>query len=169
MAGVGLDAHIVVSVDLELKKRLGKLAYWLGGLGQLGRQFPTFQVSVNGDTLASSFTLASRVRNYGGDLEIAKTVSLLDDHFEVVTFESPDSFRYLMYLTGVLANFLHKLEGVTVHRVERVDFGAPAGTDVLVQVDGESAGKLPASVEIVPEALDLLMPPTIADRYATRA
>jgi len=30
---------------------------------------------------------------------------------------------------------------------------------VYVQVDGEYAGRLPASVEIVPDALTLLIPP----------
>jgi len=46
MAGIGLDAHIVVNVDLELKKKLGKLAYWIGGFAQLGQKFPEFQVTI---------------------------------------------------------------------------------------------------------------------------
>lgn len=161
MAGVGLDAHIVATIDPELKKRLGKLAYWLGGFGQLGRRFPEFEVRVNGEVLRSSFALASRVRNYGGDLEIAKKVTLLEDYFELVCFEGEDSFRYLKYLTGVLASVHDKMEGVSIQQVREACFDAPEGQQILVQVDGEPAGQLPARVELVPEALTLLMPPRI--------
>ena len=31
MAGAGLDAHIVYSLNVALKGRLGKVAYWLAG------------------------------------------------------------------------------------------------------------------------------------------
>ena len=37
MAGVGLDAHIVYRMSAELKKKWGKLAYWIGGFSQLVR------------------------------------------------------------------------------------------------------------------------------------
>jgi diacylglycerol kinase family enzyme len=169
MAGVGLDAHIVATLDLELKRKFGKLAYWLSGLGQLGRQFPEFEVAAAGDILRSSFTLASRVRNYGGDLEIAKTACLLDDYFEVVSFEGEDSFRYLMYFTGVIANLLPEIKGVSIRKVHELEFSAPGGREVPVQVDGEFAGRLPATVEIVPRALTLLMPPSFRERFAGRS
>jgi len=161
MAGVGVDAQIVATIDPELKKRLGKLAYWLGGFDQLGRRFPEFRVRVNGDDRRSSFALASRVRNYGGDLEIAKRVSLLEDYFELVCFEGEDSFRYLKYLTGVLARVHDKMEGVSIQQVREVRFEPLEVQPILVQVDGELAGKLPARIELVPEALTLLVPPQL--------
>jgi diacylglycerol kinase family enzyme len=40
-----------------------------------------------------------------------------------------------------------------------MSFSGPPGTPVYVQVDGEYAGRLPASVEIVPDAVTLLIPP----------
>ncbi len=169
MAGVGLDAHIVAAVDPDLKKHLGKLAYWIGGFGQLGQKFPEFEVMVNGQTVRSSFTLASRVRNYGGDLEIAKSACLLDDYFEVVAFEGEDSFQYLKYLTGVLANLLDRMKGVTIHRATEIELEPLGEQPVYVQVDGEFAGPLPAKLEIVPDALTLLIPPDFRARSARRA
>ena len=71
-----------------LKARVGKLAYWVAGWSLLGRRLPQFQV--DGATAGSapcSFALLSKVRNYGGDFEIARHVTLFDDHFEVVLFE----------------------------------------------------------------------------------
>ncbi len=166
MAGVGLDAHIVVNVDLELKKKLGRLAYWIGGFGQLGQQFPQFEVTFEGTTIRSSFTLAARVRNYGGDLAIARNACLLDDYFEMVAFEGADSFRYLKYLTGVLANLLDTMDGVSIRKVREAVFRAAAGEEIFVQVDGELAGRLPARVEIVPDAVTLLMPASFREKFA---
>jgi len=166
MAGVGLDAQIVVTVDPQLKKKLGKLAYWLGGLGQLGRHFPEFLVSAAGESWPSSFTLVSRVRNYGGDIEIARNACLLDDYFEMVAFQGKESFRYLKYFTGVLANLLDRMEGVVIRKVRRLEFTTLGPDDIFVQVDGEPAGHLPATVEIVPDALTLLMPAAFRRRFA---
>ncbi len=165
MAGVGLDARVVVSVDPELKKKLGKLAYWIGGFSQLGRQLPQFEVTFAGMTLRSSYTLAARVRNYGGDLAIARNACLLDDYFEVVAFEGEDSFLYLKYFTGVLANLLDGMDGVSIRKARELDFRVPSGEEVFVQVDGELAGRLPARVEIVPDALTLLMPAAFREKF----
>jgi len=165
MAGVGVDAHVVAHVDPELKKRLGKLAYWIGGFTSLGRKFPEFEVAVDGRTFRSCFTLAARVRNYGGDLEIAKTACLLDDYFEVVVFEGEYSFRYMKYFTGVLANLLDRMEGVHICKAKRVEFRLLPGEEVFVQVDGEFAGRLPATVELVPSALTLLVPQAFREKF----
>ncbi len=159
MCGAGLDAHIVYRISVSLKNALGKLSYWVGGFSQLGRRFPEFQVEVEGRQYRGSFALVSRVRNYGGDLEIARTVSLLDDHFELVLFSGNNSFRYLRYLVGVVRGNLENTPGVTVLQTTSVLLTAPDDNRVYTQLDGESAGRLPASLEIVPDSLTLLMPP----------
>ena len=102
--------------------------------------------------------LVSRVRNYGGDLEIARAAHLLRPDFEVVIFEGSNSFRFAKYLLGVVFGGLSKMKGVTVVKTPRVRFEASGSNSVYVQVDGEYAGRLPATVEIVPEAITLLLP-----------
>ncbi len=158
MAGVGLDAHIVYNLSLPLKAKLGKLAYWLAGFSVLGRKLAEFEVQVNGYTVRCSFALISRVRNYGGDLEIARGVHLLDDTFEVVLFEGRSTLRYVRYLAGVATNRLSGMQGVSILRSSRVLISESADARVYVQVDGEYYGHLPASVELVPDALTLLAP-----------
>src|SRR5262249_55006307 len=82
MAGIGLDAHIVRHVDPGLKSRAGKLAYWLAGWSILGSPLTQFNVKIGGQQHQCSFALLSRVRNYGGDFEIARSVNLFDHDFE---------------------------------------------------------------------------------------
>jgi diacylglycerol kinase (ATP) len=169
MAGAGLDAEIVYRLNLKLKDALGKVAYWLGGFANVGRRLPEFTVEAEGREFRVSFALASRVRNYGGDLEIAPTVSLLDDQFELVLFEGANSFAYLRYMLGVVIRKHQTMRGVTILRTRKASFTTPEDSRIHLQVDGEYAGLLPATVEIVPSALTLLVPPTFRDRRPVSA
>lgn len=159
MAGAGFDARIVYQVHGGIKNALGKVAYWIAGFAQVGRRLPEFNVDVDGRCYRCSFALASRVRNYGGDLEIARSVSLLDQCFELVLFEGDSTFPYVRYFAGVLLNRLSGVPGVTILHVKSARFSSPAEERVHVQVDGEGAGKLPVTVSVVPRALTLLVPP----------
>jgi diacylglycerol kinase (ATP) len=165
MAGVGLDAHLVYNLDPAMKARFGKLSYWIGGFGYVNRRLEEFEVEVNGQRLRSSFALASRVRNYGGDLEIACNACLLEDSFELVLFEGENASTYLKYFAGVLTRQLGRMKGVTLVRTQQVQFSVDPNSSVYVQVDGEYAGRLPATVEIVPDALTLLVPSTFSARF----
>jgi diacylglycerol kinase (ATP) len=158
MAGVGLDAHIVYKMSADTKKKWGKLAYWAGGFGQLSRTLEEFDVEVDGVGHRASFALVTKVRNYGGDLQIARRVSILDDQFEIVLFAGSSSAVYLKYFTGVAVNQLDGMSGVTILRARKACFRAEAGDRVYVQIDGEHAGHLPGEVELTPDALSLLMP-----------
>ena len=164
MAGAGLDAYIVYSLDSSLKRKLGQ-----GSL--LARRFQTvwphargvLRCRVNGREYQCSFALISKVRNYGGDLEIAQAVSLLDDEFEVVLFHGRESWRYVGYLAAVAARRLRPDEGY--HRTAgaaKWKCRMPPDDRVFVQVDGEFAGHLPARVEIVPDSLQPAGPSAIS-------
>ncbi|MGP0074563.1 MAG: diacylglycerol/lipid kinase family protein [Bryobacteraceae bacterium] len=159
MAGVGLDADIVYHLKPRVKEALGKVAYWIGGFSKLGRRIPEFTVHAAGRQYRASFALASRVRNYGGDLEIAPTISLLDDQFELVLFEGESSASFLKYMLAVVAHQQQTMRGITILRTRQATFSAPEDSKIHVQVDGEYAGLAPAHVEIVPNALTLLVPP----------
>ena len=155
MGGAGLDATIVTKVNADLKARAGKLAYWTAGLSQISNRIGQFEAKVNGDVYRCGFALASRVRNYGGDLEIARGASLLRDEFEIVLFEGSNPLRYAWYMLGVGTKRVQSMSGVHTLRANRIEFSG----DAHVQIDGEYAGRVPAYIEIVPDALTLLVPP----------
>jgi diacylglycerol kinase (ATP) len=164
MAGAGLDAAIVYRLNLDLKAAAGKLAYYLAGFGHVFRSLPEFEVTVDGRAFEASFALISRVRNYGGDLEIARRASLLRHDFEIVLFRGTLSMRYLPYLAGVVLRVAHRMKGCTMLRGRSVSCQDPSGRRVFVQIDGELAGSLPIKTEIVPDALTLLVP----EKFLTR-
>ncbi|HEY7304688.1 MAG TPA: diacylglycerol kinase family protein [Bryobacteraceae bacterium] len=158
MAGAGLDAEIVYRLNLDLKAVMGKLAYYVGGFGQVFRPLKEFEVTVDGHSHTASFALISRVRNYGGDLEIARGASLLRNEFEVVLFRGTIGMRYLPYLFGVVLRRMNQMKGCRVVRGSSVACASVPATDIYYQVDGELGGPLPVSAEIVPDALTLLVP-----------
>jgi diacylglycerol kinase family enzyme len=159
MAGAGLDADIVYHLNPRLKEATGKVAYWIAGFSKVGHRIPEFTVQANGREYRAGFALVSRVRNYGGDLEIAPTISLLDDEFEMVLFEGESSFGFLKYMLAVVVHQQQSMRGITILRTRHALFSGPEESNIHLQVDGEYAGVTPARVEIVPNALTLLVPP----------
>jgi diacylglycerol kinase (ATP) len=164
MAGAGVDGDMVHRLNPGLKNRFGKLAYWWSGVEQTVSRFPEFEVRAEESLFRCSLALASRVRKYGGNFEIARRVSLADDHFELVMFEGASVFRYLKYVTGLFSGKLDGMRGITVSNARFVELVPPPAACVHVQVDGEYAGELPARVEIVERALTLLVPQSYAKR-----
>jgi diacylglycerol kinase family enzyme len=166
MAGAGFDADVVRRVQPGVKRRLGKAAYWIAGMSRIGARLPQMSVRLNGREIETGFALASRVRNYGGDLEIAREVSLLDRDFEFAAFKGRSTWPYAFYMSGVVFGALSKLPGVTVTRTDALELAPSNGRPVYVQLDGELAGTLPARITAVPEAVTLLTPPELPRRYA---
>src|SRR4029079_2110702 len=155
MAGVGFDATIVYNIDVALKQRIGRVAYWIAGFSQFGRALPEFDVRANGHASRCSFALASRVRNYGGDLAIARGASLLKETFELVLFEGAHTLPYLKYFFGVLTGRLARMSGVSIVSCDTLHLECPQDSGIYIQIDGEFAGRLPATLSIVPRALTL--------------
>jgi YegS/Rv2252/BmrU family lipid kinase len=156
MAGAGLDAKVVSEVWPALKERTGKLAYWAAGLAQIGRRLEPMEVRMNGQTYRCGFLLASRVRNYGGDLEIASGASLYRNDFEFVMFEGTNPLRYAWYMMfGVGLRRVQRMKGVRTIPAACAEIL----TGTHLQVDGEYAGRQTARLEIAVDALTMLMPP----------
>ena len=158
MLGAGLDARVVDAVKPGIKRKLGKVAYWIAGLMQTGKTLEECYVHTSSGKVKAGFVLVSRIRNYGGDLEIASSVSLLDDDFEVVLFEGSNSFRYLPYFAGVITGQHRRIPGVHILRTTEVRLEPANGQRILIQADGELSGVAPASIKIIPAAINLLLP-----------
>lgn len=159
MAGAGFDARMVHAVSQGMKRRLGKLAYWVAGFSQIGRNLEQMLVTVNGSTYQVSFCLASRVRNYGGDINIAPSIHITDEDIEVILFEGRLTATYLAHLFSIVSGRLGAADRITVLRARHLDLRSADGEPVHLQVDGEHVGLLPATITVEPDALNLLAPP----------
>jgi diacylglycerol kinase (ATP) len=106
-----------------------------------------------------TFAAAQRAGNYGGWLHLTPEARFFDDRFNLCLFKSPNRARYFLYAALVLARqhfLLRDVELVEARKLECV--ALVAGETIRFELDGEVVGTLPATFEIVPDALALLVP-----------
>lgn len=168
-AGIGADALLMSRLNTGLKRRFGYIVYLLEAFRIWAtHSFPLFEAAFTVDdagvarTEAVSQLLAVRVRSFGGVLrELAPGATLHSCDLHLLAFKTRDRFRYLRFLLAVIAGrhrFSNEIEHIGARRVEcRARDGARAS--VFVEADGEVLGSLPVLIEVVPRALNLLIPP----------
>ena len=167
-AGVGPDALLMYRLDSRLKRRLGYVLYLIEATRIWATHpFPLFtiQVAENGNgaaqTLDVSQLLAVRVRSFGGALrQLAPGANLHNTHLQLIAFRTRSRLQYMRFLLGVLAG-RHRFNGpVQLLEASSVECRSPQGspTRLFVEADGEILGSLPARLEVVRDALTLLVP-----------
>jgi diacylglycerol kinase (ATP) len=160
LAGVGFDAGIINKINLKAKKLLGMASYVMEAFRQLVFEPPTpFYVYSEGRLHQATFACISRSQHYG-PIRMVREADLFSDQFYVYCFQSGNPLRYLLYAWTILVAGQSKLPDLTGFpsrqiRCERMDSGEKP---VFLQVDGEFAGQLPCTIEIVPDALTLMVP-----------
>ena len=170
MAGAGMDAGAVYRLNVDLKKRVGILAYFASGIGQLFRPLEQLRLRVNGQEIKGTLVVASKSRLYGGKLVLTPHAHLLADEFDVVCFRSNSPIVYTGYMAGVLTRTIRLFRGVTWRRTREVELLPSENPHVYVQVDGELAGRLPASIRMGEARVRVMLPRAyVADRAGRTA
>jgi diacylglycerol kinase family enzyme len=167
MAGIGIDAAAVDRVDPRLKSRLGRYAYYVAGLRcwYEGR-FPILHINVDGNRFTGTFAVVGRASRYGGSLRITRNADLFSDRFDVCLFPGESRVAYLRYLAGVLSGTHHRFRDVICTSGRSIEI--TSAEPVRIQLDGELKGFTPAKLEIVPDALTLMVPAEFLDGGTVR-
>lgn len=165
MAGIGLDAAIVGKVDLELKKFAGQGAYLAAGLDYLARMPLTpFSLNFNGQQHESTFAVIANAAHYASMFTLAPHAQIDDDKLRVCVFNARSRLAWLgnafLSMTGT-----HTYRRSVIYQETRAVIAnstanstANSNDDALVQLDGDIAGSLPMTFEIVPNALRIYAP-----------
>ncbi|MHB8652745.1 MAG: diacylglycerol/lipid kinase family protein [Terriglobia bacterium] len=165
LAGIGFDAYIVRKLALEFKKDWGVVAYiWEAIRQTLRYPFPTFVCRINGREIYATFALVQRTKRYAGWLRMAPGAEIFEPHFSLCAFKSRHWWRYFIYAAAVIARQHLRLADVELVQTQKIDCGPGInGTVIDFELDGELAGQLPVTFEIVPDALTVLVPPVRVD------
>ncbi len=158
MIGVGFDARVVASVDLALKRRIGKAAYVVECLRQLVVfRSPGYRLTIAGTSHQAASAIVTRGRFYGGRFVCAPDASLWAPRFQVCRFTRSGAWNVLRY--GVLL-VLGRLPSAVDFQIDPADSLTIEGPDGdPVQGDGDLIGHLPVTVELVRDALQLVAQP----------
>jgi diacylglycerol kinase (ATP) len=163
VGGAGPDGMIVYSIDLDLKARVGILAYWWQGTREVFRyKFPHFRAVTGEKRMNVSLVVVGRTKHYGGPFRITDQADLYEDQFEIMGLTTQSGFRYLSYLPTLWLGKLRGTEGVHYWKASSIVCEPLDSNPVYAQVDGEPLARLPVEFKIVPRALRLLVPRTIA-------
>jgi YegS/Rv2252/BmrU family lipid kinase len=161
VAGIGYDAQVVYKLSLKMKLSWGVAGYIVEALRQAFRYpFQGFSCRMDdGPERFATFAAAQRARNYGGWLHLTPNARFFDDRFNLCLFKSVNRARYFLYAALVLARQHFLLHDVELVEARKLSCAAQsAGETIRFELDGELVGALPATFEIVPDALTLLVP-----------
>jgi diacylglycerol kinase (ATP) len=170
-AGIGPDALLMSRLDSRLKQRFGYALYLVEAARIWAtHNFPLFETELipNGIPTERVFTasqlLAVRVRSFGGALrQLAPGATLHNGWLHLIAFETRSRLAYFKFLIGVLAGrhkFTHEIELFESGHVECRAHNGSQET-LFVEADGEVLGSLPVRLEVVPHAVNLLIPPGV--------
>lgn len=159
LAGAGPDGKLVNSVDLQTKRRMGILAYWVEGNRQLFTYgFPAFRITTAEREHTATLLVVGRTKHYGGPIMITTDADLFEDRFEVFVATSQNRWRWAMDMVKLLRGRHKTIPDACFWKTNSVRCEPIGGEDVWAQVDGEPIGKLPVEFRIVPDALTLIVP-----------
>lgn len=162
-AGIGIDAQVTAEMEPRdrFTKRLGILPYAVATV-LVARDFPgvrtriTFDGGfVRGRTL---LVLVSNIQEYAGLINMAREARMDDGLLDVFMFKGLGFPYVLRHALKMLSN-RHLQDPRVVHCQARhievwTEYAVP------VQTDGDPAGTTPITLEVVPHALRVLVPPS---------
>jgi diacylglycerol kinase (ATP) len=152
LAGAGPDARAVELVDWEQKKKIGPFAYLVAGLRTLREEHPV--IDVRGDTSASGqLVLIGNGRYYGGRFSFFPQASLQDGQLDIAAFPNVTAISYIKGVVGMLTGTIYRLCEAQQLQAARVELSSKG--KVPLQLDGELVGHLPATISVVPKALQV--------------
>ena len=180
-AGVGVDAALFYKLNAVFKQRYGMAAYTAESLRMWATHpFEWFRVEWFDTDLNQKRSevvtqlLAVRIADFGGIVRrLAPGADLLRNDFRLVLFKTRSRTRYLRFVTGHLIGrdwqdpHIELVHASQVSCLPHRDEQQSRHAVVHAEVDGEYLGPIPATLSIVSNALDLLVPPTASSLKET--
>jgi YegS/Rv2252/BmrU family lipid kinase len=166
VASFGLGGEVDERVSRTTKVFGGFTSFiWATLLSALSYRKKTIRLKIDDSPEETVVVMNVAIANgqyHGGGMWIAPHASLSDGLFHVTVigdFSVPEVFRHLPKLYNGKLLQLKKVRTLTGKKIE-----ARSEERVLLDVDGEQPGILPVTLEIVPSALNILIPSFLASK-----
>ncbi|MEZ5930914.1 MAG: diacylglycerol kinase family lipid kinase [Alphaproteobacteria bacterium] len=163
MASVGFDAIVVDHVDLELKRRIGKLAYLIETLKQYALAAPSiYHLRMAGREHGAGGVVIANGHFYGGSFVTSPTADLEKPCLDICRLTRSGRLALSRYLASLLLGRLAARADVRIDEATDLEILGPEGAPL--QADGDVLCRLPAKIRILPAAVDLVFPAGRPDR-----
>jgi diacylglycerol kinase family enzyme len=159
MASAGFDAAVVHRVHQRRRGHITRLSYGPPVVQLLqGYGYPAIDVEVieSGERLRGSLVFVFNVPRYGLGLPVGPDAVPDDGLLDLYVFERTGAFALARYVWAIVRGRQRRLADVHHRRGRGFRLTSPGA--VPLQTDGDPAGWLPATIEVLPERLALLVP-----------
>jgi diacylglycerol kinase family enzyme len=162
MASAGFDAEVVDLLHRHRHGHINQFTYAWPILHALRRyRHPAMDVELDtGERLRGALVIVFNLPQYAVGLPLAPEARGDDGLLNLCVFERGGVANLFRYLVNTLRGRRAKIRDLHRRLVRRVRL--TAAQTVRLQTDGDPAGCLPATIEVVPSALTLLVPPESA-------
>lgn len=161
VAGTGFDTMVVdfTFKNRNLLKLLGSLFYIYGVYNVLIRFKPIFFKLITKDNIIEKKAMTIAVGNswmYGGGMKVVPDAKLDDGLFDVCIVEEISKLEFLKVFPRVFSGTHITHPAVKIFRTNflRIE----SNRKISVQADGEIIKSLPVNFEIIPKALNAIVP-----------
>jgi YegS/Rv2252/BmrU family lipid kinase len=156
-ASSGFDARVVTTVNLRLKRRVGRLAFaWAIAVGLRRYRADDIRVVIDGTVYRAANVIAAKGRRYAGSFIIAAEADLAEPLLHFLLLQRAGRLAMLCYLAALSLGRISLRRDIIVLRAR--DAVVSAGEPVPVQADGEIVGHLPARFAVASQPLLLIRP-----------
>src|SRR5450756_1840743 len=125
-----------------------------GFANYLTKEEPLIRVTTAERTVEGYFAVFGNSSNYGGGFGITPLADMRDGLLDVCVLKDKSFLSTIWYWSAALINAHIKHPKVEYFRTEAAEIvTVEEGKEVLVQTDGEMAGKLPLTCRVVPRSL----------------
>ncbi len=155
-AGIGFDAEVCRETNAIPKYFGGTIPYLVGVAKVLARFRPRpVTVDIDGHITQATITLLAvgNGQYYGGGMRIAPHASLTDGLFDIITAGNLSLPELLAAVPRIYSGNHLRLPKVQETRGQRLT--VTSDYPLAVHLDGEVAGTLPVTIEILPGALEV--------------
>jgi len=161
MAGAGFDAYVVARTSSAFKDRVGIAAFYQSTLQSLATyRFPEFALAVEGLLIQATTCVVANSRGYGGGLVLTPAADMTDGLLDVVAVQGRSRMNLALFALTALLRKPRSYPWVRYARARSLKIDGPP--EVMVQVDGEQIGTLPAAIHLVAHSFPLVVPSPVA-------
>jgi diacylglycerol kinase (ATP) len=155
LAGAGIDSRAIELVSWKLKKKIGPSAYVVAALKAMSEKHPLITVQGE-DSAAGELVLIGNGRFYGGSFPVFPLASLQDGMLDICVLPRV-TWPGLLYIgMAMVAGGLDKVCAARHFSATAVTLTSESR--VILQLDGENVCELPATISIVPQKLQVIVP-----------
>ncbi len=153
MAGIGFDGRTVYGIKGAIKKFSGKGAYIWSGLSALLKWNPEKLIfNIDGKTREGYSAIVCNASKYAGNFNVAPDAKLNEPYLYAFIMHGKRRLNLIKYVSAIIRGRHMKLSDITYQRAEQIEIQGNAH----IQIDGDYLGKTPASIEIIPDVLNLV-------------